>query len=291
MEQGRSPAVAGSFYPADPLELNNLIEECLVSSPLGPQGKKTVSSAMIAGMAPHAGYVYSGPCAAHLYAAIDPAVKRVVVLGVNHWARGHRAALSPWPVWRTPLGEVAVDRELGEILQARVKFLKPDAPPHAQEHSIEVHLPFLERVLGDFTFLPISLSHLSEGECAELGAAIADLCKRDVAGGPKILILASSDLSHYLSPKETDRVDQIALEPLLAMDAPRLLRVVDAENISMCGVLPTAVMLFAANALGGKCARLLKHCHSGDVSPMRKVVGYASVAVEFQPGANHCRVI
>ncbi|HXK27049.1 MAG TPA: AmmeMemoRadiSam system protein B, partial [Candidatus Binatia bacterium] len=238
-------------------------------------------SAMIAGMAPHAGYVYSGPCAAHLYSSLDPAVKRVIVLGVNHWARGHRASLSPWPIWRTPLGEVVIDQELSDSLETRVGFLKPDAPAHAQEHSIEVQLPFLERVLADFTFLPISLSHLSEEECAELGAAIADLCKAAADGKQKTLILASSDLSHYLSPKETERLDRMALDPVLAVDPPGLLRVVEEKNISMCGVLPTAVMLFAAAALGVKRARLLKHCHSGDVSPMRKVVGYASVAFEL----------
>lgn len=281
MEQVRSPAVAGSFYPADPLELNGLIDECFVSSPLGPKGTRPAPSAMIAGMAPHAGYVYSGPCAAHLYSSLDPAVKRVIVLGVNHWARGHRASLSPWQTWRTPLGEVAVDQELSDILEARVKFLKPDAPAHAQEHSIEVQLPFLERVLADFTILPISLSHLSEEECAELGAATADLCKTAAVSKQKTLILASSDLSHYLSPKETEKLDRMALERVLALDAPGLLRVVEKENISMCGVLPTAVMLFAAAALGVKRARLLKHCHSGDVSPMRKVVGYASVAFEL----------
>lgn len=281
MEQVRSPAVAGSFYPADPFDLNGLIDECFVSSPLGPKGTRPAPSAMIAGMVPHAGYVYSGPCAAHLYSALDPAVKRVIILGVNHWARGHRASLSPWQTWRTPLGEVTVDQELGGFLDARVKFLKPDAPAHAQEHSIEVQLPFLERVLADFTFLPISLSHLSEEECAELGAAIADLCKTAADGKQKTLILASSDLSHYLSPKETDKLDRMALEPVLAVDPPGLLRVVENENISMCGVLPTAVMLFAAAALGVKRARLLKHCHSGDISPMRKVVGYASVALEL----------
>ena len=281
MERVRSPAVAGSFYPADPVELNGLIDGCFVSSPLGPKGTRPASSAMIAGMAPHAGYVYSGPCAAHLYSSLDPAVKRVIVLGVNHWARGQRASLSPWQTWRTPLGEVAVDQELSDILEARVKFLKPDAPAHAQEHSIEVHLPFLERVLADFTILPISLSHLSEEECAELGTAIADLCKTDAVSKQKTLILASSDLSHYLSPKETEKLDRMALEQVLALDALGLLRVVEDKNISMCGVLPTAVMLFAAATLGAKRARLLKHCHSGDVSPMRKVVGYASVAVEI----------
>jgi AmmeMemoRadiSam system protein B len=131
-----------------------------------------------------------------------------------------------------------VDQELAGFLDARVNF-ETRRTAHAQEHSIEVQLPFLERVLADFTFLPISLSHLSEEECAELGAAIADLCKTAADGKQKTLILASSDLSHYLSPKETDKLDRMALEPVLAVDPPGLLRVVENENISMCGVLPT----------------------------------------------------
>lgn len=280
MEDYRSPHVAGAFYPADPGALNEIIDECFKSSPLGPHGVAAPAPAMIAGMVPHAGYVYSGPCAAHLYSCLDRAVQRVIILGVDHWARGHRAALSPWRSWRTPLGEVAVERDRSAALETRVKFLKHDAFAHAQEHSIEVQLPFLQRVLGDFAFLPISLSHLSEDECAELGAAVAELCQRD-AGAQETVILASSDLSHYLSPKKTAELDGAALEHVLALDPLGLLRVVEEKEISMCGVLPTAVMLFAANALGAKRARLLKHCHSGDVTPMRKVVGYASVAVEL----------
>ena len=236
---------------------------------------------MIAGMVPHAGYVYSGPCAAHLYSCLDSSVHRVIILGVNHWARGHKASLSPWNDWRTPLGEVALDQELNASLEALVRFLKKDQRAHAQEHSIEVQLPFLQRVLGDFTFLPISLAHLSKEECAELGAAIAEVCKIDHNGKQNTLILASSDLSHYLSPKQTDELDRIVLDRVLALDPHGLLNVVEEKNISMCGVLPTAVMLCAANALGVKRARLLKHCHSGDVSPMTTVVGYASVAVEL----------
>jgi AmmeMemoRadiSam system protein B len=207
-------------------------------------------------------------------------VKRVIVLGVNHWARGHRAALSPWTGWRTPLGVVPVDQKLNDIL-AKLGFLKKDQLAHAEEHSIEVQLPFLQRVLGDFAFLPISLSDLSVEESKELGAAIAEHCDVRNDSETRSVILASSDLNHYLAPKETDKLDSMALEKVLTLDPLGLLNVVEANNISMCGVLPTAVMLSAANRLGAKQARLLKHYHSGEVTPMRKVVGYACVALEL----------
>jgi hypothetical protein len=232
-------------------------------------------------MVPHAGYFYSGACAAHLYATVDRSIRRVILLGVNHWARGHRAALSPWDTWRTPSGAVPVDFDLNDFLQARIGFLMRNESAHAQEHSIEVQLPFLQRVLDDFSFIPISLSYLDRDECAKVGAVIAAACAAEASSGRKICILASSDLSHYLSPKETERLDYLALERVMALDATGLLKVVDKNKITMCGVLPTAVMLYAAKALGATQARLLKHCHSGDVAPMRKVVGYASVLIEL----------
>lgn len=280
MERIRPPAVAGSFYPSDAAELAVVLDGCFVSSPLGPRGRQSPTSVFIAGMVPHAGYFYSGPCAAHLYAHLPDTVERLIIVGVNHWARGHRAALSPADAWQTPLGSVAVDQEINAILEQRVHFLKKDELAHAQEHSIEVQLPFLQRVLRQFTFVPISLSDVSAEECSELGSAVAEVCKLDSAPQNKTLILASTDLSHYLSPRKTNDLDQIALERVLHRDPAGLLTVVEQENISMCGVRPTAVMLYAANQLGVTDARLLKHCHSGDVTPMRKVVGYASVVFE-----------
>ena len=277
MTSTRPAAVAGSFYPAGAEELSSLLDDCFNHSRLGPRGVFASSAELIAGMVPHAGPVYSGPCAAHLYARIDPTLQRVILLGVNHRARGHRAALSPWENWHTPLGDISVDKELNEYLEARVAFLKREADAHGEEHSIEVQLPFLQRTLGQFTFAPISLAHISPDECAELGDAIASYVQRV----EKTLILASSDLSHYLSPKETDELDRLAIEQVIAMNPTGLLNVTEEKNITMCGVIPTAVMLFAATALGVKRATLLKHCHSGDVSPMRKVVGYASVAMEI----------
>jgi hypothetical protein len=277
MSSIRPAAVAGSFYPDSALELNALLDNCFHLSPLGPRGALMPSAALIAGMVPHAGPIYSGPCAAHLYARLDPSIDKVIFVGVNHRAHGHPAALSPWQSWRTPLGEVAIDEELNQYLAARVKFLKREANAHAEEHSIEVQLPFLQRTLGEFKLTPISLSHIARDECAELGAAIAGFVQQQ----EKIVILASSDLSHYLSPRRTDALDRLALAQVLALNPAGLLDVTAEKNITMCGVIPTAVMLYAANALGAKRATLLKHCHSGDVAPMPNVVGYASVALEM----------
>jgi AmmeMemoRadiSam system protein B len=234
----------------------------------------------MAGLVPHAGYVYSGPCAAHLFVRLDASIDRIILLGVNHYGRGEKAALSPADLWQTPLGSVRLDQELNDLLQSQVHFLKRDELAHAHEHSIEVQLPFLQHVLGEFMLTPISLSHVSLEECAELGAAVAAACESAARSGTRAVILASSDLSHYLSPKKTIQLDEIALQEVLALKPADLVRVVERENITMCGVLPTAALLFAGNALGVKRARLLNHCHSGDAVPMRKVVGYASVALE-----------
>jgi AmmeMemoRadiSam system protein B len=274
----RPAAVSGSFYPSAASELRTLLEDCFHTSPLGPHGATEKNRSIIAGLVPHAGAIYSGPCAAHLFSRLDTSHQRIIILGVNHRGHGHRAALSPWPRWQTPFGEIAVNQHLNEIIRERVNFLADEPNAHSQEHSIEIELPFLQYTLPDFDFVPISLSRLSLDECAELGGAIAAACQAEA--NTRTLVLASSDLSHYLSPARTAELDRLALQPILALDPEGLLRVIAEENISMCGVIPTAIMLFAVNAMGAQRARLLSHCHSGDVIPMRKVVGYAAVAIE-----------
>lgn len=280
MESIRPAAVAGSFYPAEAEDLKDLVSECFDSHPLGPKGYRAPSASLLGGMVPHAGYAYSGPCAAHLYTRLDRATSLAVIIGVNHRAQGAHAALSPAETWQTPLGRVRIDREAGNRLRDEIDFLTEDERAHRDEHSIEVQLPLLQTILGEFHFLPISLSHVSEAECRRLGEAVARLYEAKTSAGAKVALLASSDLSHYLSPEETERLDRMALEEFVALDASGLLQTVSDNNITMCGVIPAAVLLFAAQALKARGARLLRHCHSGDVAPMRQVVGYASVAVE-----------
>ena len=281
MAGSRAPAVAGTFYPADAQELKRLIEECFVSSPLGPGGTYVTASNLLGGVVPHAGYIYSGPCAAHLYAAVEKETQSVIVCGVNHGATGSRAALSGAESWETPLGKATVARELEDQLDAKVDFLRVDERAHREEHSIEVQVPFLQTILPQFSFVALLFGRLGASECAQLGRAVAEAYEAQVAAGKKTILLASSDLNHYLSPQETERLDAVALERVLALDPVGLLDTVEEHGISMCGVIPTAVLLFAARNLGAAKARLLKHCHSGDAVPMREVVGYASVAIEF----------
>jgi AmmeMemoRadiSam system protein B len=211
---------------------------------------------------------------------LDPSIQRVILLGVNHWSHGHRAALSPWDCWQTPSGNVIVDSTLNNFLEERIDFLIRNDAAHAQEHSIEVQLPLLKRVLDDFSFVPISISQLDLDECWELGVAIAAACEAEAASGRKTCIVASTDLSHYLSPRETEELDQQALERVINLDAAGLVKIVSDKRITMCGVLPTAVMLYAAAALGATHGHLLNHCHSGDLTSMKRVVGYASIAIE-----------
>jgi hypothetical protein len=257
------------------------LEVCFNSSSLGPRGIKSPSNKLLGGIAPHAGYIYSGPCAAHFYARLDPSIERVILLGVNHRGAETRAALSGVDFWDTPLGRVRLDQELESELRTRLRFVQSDDRSHGQEHSIEVQLPFLQTILKEFTFLPIALSHPTAEECASLGEAIARGMQILQAQGQKGVVIASSDLNHYLSPSETERLDRLALEKILALDPEGLIETVARERISMCGVLPAACLLFCARALGAEAATLLKHCHSGDAVPMDEVVGYASVAVEI----------
>src|SRR5262245_6224495 len=131
MASTRPAAVAGSFYPASADALSGLLDDCFLTSRLGPQGTTQANPSIVAGMVPHAGPIYSGPCAAHFYASLEASIQRIILLGVDHRGKGAKAALSPWNRWRTPLGEVRVDDELNRSLSARIDFLESHASPHA----------------------------------------------------------------------------------------------------------------------------------------------------------------
>jgi AmmeMemoRadiSam system protein B len=262
----REPAVAGSFYPAGAAALGAGVDRYLGT----PRDRAPALGLVV----PHAGYVYSGAVAGAAYAAVT-APPRAIVMGPNHTGLGFaRAALSPASAWRTPLGQVAADGPLGDAL-AGAPGVSPDAVAHAREHSLEVQLPFLQRLRPDLSIAGLCLSHLSYAECERLAAAVAE-----AAGAAGALLVASSDMSHYLPADEARAVDRRALEPLLALDAAGLYRRVHEEEITMCGVIPTVVMLLAARALGAREAELVRYAHSGEVSgDDDRVVGYAGVVV------------
>lgn len=266
----RPPAVAGTFYEGAPERLRAQVDACFADP--RPERKKRIIGAVV----PHAGLMYSGRVAAAVYAQVD-LPRRLIILCPNHTGAGHFAAINREGAWRTPLGDVAVDGTLADALMARSALLAEDTRAHEREHSLEVQLPFLQRVLGDFTFVPICLGAHRYDYAEEIGRAIAEVVREEK---DPIAILASSDLNHYEDQRETLRKDQLAIDQVLARNPRELWRVVDEYDVSMCGFIPTTTMLVAANALGAASARLLEHATSGDVNgDYSQVVGYAAIAV------------
>jgi len=226
---------------------------------------------------PHAGYEYSGAIAAHVYAriaALRPP-QTVLILGVDHHGRSRGASLSD-RAWSTPLGPVEVDHELVRALSRGP--IEVDEAAHAQEHSIEVQLPFLEYVLPKPRFVALEVG-FGPFEFLEEVAGVVREAVRD----RDVLLLASTDFSHYVPARTAERLDRLAINAILARDARALYETVARNDISMCGIAPTTVLLAATHGRP-LSARLLRWGHSGEVTPMREVVGYASITLERGDG-------
>jgi|SRR5438105_1379841 len=267
----RLPAVAGSFYESTPDRLRAQLAACFAPNP-APATKERFIGAVV----PHAGLMYSGHVAAAFYALAD-LPKRLIILCPNHTGFGHYAAINREGDWRTPLGNVKIDSALADALMQNAAVLADDWRAHAREHSLEVQLPFLQQLLGDFTFVPICLAAPRYDLCQEVGNAIADVVATQ---HERVGIVASSDLNHYQNQEVTLKKDQRAIDQVLALDPRGLWRVVEEEDISMCGFIPTTAMLIAAKKLGATRARLVKHATSGDINgDYGHVVGYASILV------------
>ncbi|HEV2722136.1 MAG TPA: AmmeMemoRadiSam system protein B [Thermoanaerobaculia bacterium] len=265
----RPPAVAGQFYEGTPERLRRQVAQCLDANP-EPAAKEPFLGAVV----PHAGLMYSGHVAGAFYkSAALP--KRYVILCPNHTGLGHFAAINREGAWRTPLGDVKIDTVLADALMQRCPFLTEDSKAHAREHSLEVQLPFLQALAADFTFVPICLATHNYALCEEIGNDIAEVVR-----GKDIGILASSDLNHYEEQQTTLRKDQLAIDEVVELDPRGLWDTVDEHGVSMCGFIPTTVMLVAAKKLGATRARLLKHATSGDINgDYGHVVGYAAILV------------
>lgn len=269
----RRPSVAGMFYADDERALRAQIEQCFLG-PLGPgklpkvgQGRRSV----LGGVAPHAGYMYSGMVAAHLYSRLaeDGRPEAFVILGPNHTGRGSGIAVTTED-FETPLGVAKVDKGLAKAI--RKDLVDEDSEAHRAEHSIEVQLPFLQYIYGEVRFVPVCMGFQDYEAAASVGRAI-----REAIAGRDVVVIASTDFSHYVPKEVARRKDGLALDAIKAMDAKELYRVVTDEDISMCGYGPVMATMMAC--AGGK-AVVLKYATSGDVAPMREVVGYAAVAIE-----------
>jgi AmmeMemoRadiSam system protein B len=264
----RATAVAGAFYPAAPQELSRQLDRLIATDQDRHQ--------LLACIAPHAGYVYSGGVAGRLFGHLD-VPRRVVVLGPNHTGAGADVSIAPHQQWATPLGAEDVDLDLADRLLQRFPEASLDERAHSREHSIEVQLPFLHHRRPDIQVLPVCLKHLSAAVCVRLGEALAALIGEV---NEPIGIVASSDMTHYEPDSLARARDRTAIDAAISLDPRRLYDTVHAEGITMCGVIPATVALTAANLLGAQGAHLVAYATSGDVTgDTSAVVGYAGICI------------
>ncbi len=264
----RQPSVAGQFYSAD---RSHLISE--ISSLIVERQPKQQAFGILA---PHAGYVYSGAVAGAVFGSVE-IPDTVIILGPNHHGLGGPASLFPAGEWLTPLGSVTIESRLSELVLRSSRILRSDSSAHRFEHSIEVQIPFLQYLRPEVQIVPICLSYLDYESCRALGTSLAQSIK---TFGKHVLIVASTDMSHYEPDAVARNKDNLALKELLELYPEGLYTVVTGMGISMCGIIPATVMLVAALDLGATKCELVRYATSGDVSgDRRQVVGYAGVVV------------
>ena len=265
----RNPVAAGQFYPASPVGLKRMIE-----SLVDDRAKKVEAIGLVS---PHAGYVYSGAVAGAVISRIK-FKDTFVILGPNHTGRGKAFSIMTEGVWRTPLGDVEVDSELGRRVLASSSYLEEDFAAHQYEHSLEVQVPFLQFFRPDVMIVPVVLAHASGAIYKKVGRELARAIKESKKG---VIILASSDMTHYEPHESAKRKDSQAIEAMLDLDEDKLLKRVDELGISMCGYAPVVSLISAAKELGAKEAELVKYQTSGDTSgDYSSVVGYAGIIVK-----------
>ncbi len=264
----RPARFSGSFYPADPTELERVVRECL-----DPASEKVNALAVIV---PHAGYIYSGKVAGAVFSRLQ-LPPRILLLSPNHTGLGARVAVFASEAWETPLGKVMVDQAFCRQLADRLAFAELDDSAHAQEHSLEVQLPFLQLLNPQAKIVPITLQHPSLREIQTLARVVAELIGEEKG---QTLILASSDMNHYESAVVGKQKDEKAIAKVLALDPAGLLQTVAANQISMCGVIPSAAAIETATKLGAKEAVLVAYSNSGErTGDFVQVVGYAGFTI------------
>jgi AmmeMemoRadiSam system protein B/AmmeMemoRadiSam system protein A len=267
-EEVRRPAVAGTFYPADAKILSQQVREFLSRAP-----KETVPGEIIALVAPHAGYMYSGQVAAYAFKLVaGMKFEAVVVVAPSHRAHFQGASVYDRGGFETPLGLLPVEKGLCQKLQEESELIRFEAQAHSQEHSLEVQLPFLQETLGKISLVPIILGDQSYRTCESVARAIARTIR-----GKKVLLVASTDLSHFHSYDKAVTMDHFILEDLRALDAKKLAQDLDSGKGEACGGGAVITVMLAAKEMGANCGQVLKYLNSGDVTGDRSgVVGYAA---------------
>jgi AmmeMemoRadiSam system protein B/AmmeMemoRadiSam system protein A len=267
----RPPAVAGAFYTADPHELTSQIRGFL-----GTVSSKPLPGPIVALISPHAGYVYSGQVAAYGYKLLEgKSFDTVVVIAPSHRIPFSGASVYPRGSYEIPLGLIPINEMLAEQLieNSGLFYYVPQA--HVQEHSLEVQLPFLKTVLGNFRLLPIVMGSNDFTTCN----AIAETLYQTVQG-QSVLIVASTDLSHFHPYQEAVTLDRVVLEYVKSFDPEGLFKAIHSSKCEACGADPLVTTMLLAQKLGATCSQILNYANSGDVSGDKsQVVGYMSAAL------------
>ena len=266
----RKSALAGSWYPGDAGKLRADVEQYIRNVPETDLG----GGEPIGLVAPHAGYMYSGQVAAYAYKQlINRFYDAVVLVGPSHRSRFRGVSVYPQGGYETPLGVMPVDEELAAGLLAEGDMIQALPEAHLSEHSLEIQLPFLQVALGQVPVVPLMMGDQSETVCRQLAGAIVR-----ASAGRSVLVVGSSDLSHFHSYDAAVRLDRTAVNSISGMDASGLLGDVDRGACEACGGGPAAVAILASKAFGAERAVLLKYANSGDITGDRgSVVGYASI--------------
>jgi len=285
----RHPAVAGQFYKGSPEALMQQVREFIV-----PGVEKTKALGIVS---PHAGLMYSGSVAGAVYSRIE-LPDTMVLIGPNHTGLGAPVSLMARGRWETPLGLVEIDEALADSILSKSARIHEDSLAHLREHSLEVQLPFIQHFKREFKIVPIQMLDTRLDTCKEVGKAIGEAIaecgmrnaeykaenKSEIRNPkseiPNVLIIASSDMSHYERAAVAKEKDFKAIHQLLNLDPEGLYRVVKEYGITMCGSGPAVAMLVACKLLGAAKAELIKYTNSGDVSgDYEQVVGYAGIVV------------
>jgi hypothetical protein len=279
MVKVRYPCQAGVFYEGDAESLRRQIENCFLHK-FGPGKIPEVVKAgprkVIGLVCPHAGYMFSGPVAAHACyrLALDGKPDVAAIFGPNHTGYGSGLAVMNEGVWRTPLGDVEVDGQTANQIVRESRIVDVDDSAHRLEHSIEVQLPFLQYLYGsEVRIVPICFLMQDLSSSREVGKAVAK-----VLAGKNAVIIASSDMTHYEPQERAAKKDRSALEAVEAMDEVKFYSTVEAQRVSACGYGPITALITTTKILGAKAAKLLCYKTLGDVTgDYSSVVGYASV--------------
>ena len=265
----RNPSVAGQFYQGSKAGLTKEVSRLI--------DNETPKEDCLGAVSPHAGYIYSGMVAGKVISRIK-FKESFVVLGPNHTGIGEQFAIVTSGCWRTPMGDVAIDSELAKAILSGSGFIKEDPSAHAYEHSIEVQLPFLQYLNGGFRFVPISVSYADSATLKKVGSELAGAIAKTKKG---VVIISSSDMTHYESHESARTKDRKAIDAVLNLDEDMLTDEVKRWDISMCGFAPTVVMLSALKKLGAKKGELVDYKTSGDTSgDYTSVVGYAGILIK-----------